>query len=203
MRRVVGFEAVIRRLVLACALLAAACGGESRPGALDAISRHPVSVRGWIADVKGAQRAETIEQEIARRTALFQAASVWVEKTEFASGGIQENGAFVILDVPPQTATIGFNAPGAETAQVILVNVPPSADVFIPDVVLEPNGASVLDPKRIEVRIPGDVDAPRPTGTSATVAGVQVPVMEVPLSQMTNRREFPNPGGFRPVATVK
>ena len=31
-----------------------------------------------------------------------------------------ENGAFIVLDVPPMSATLGFNVPGAETARVVL-----------------------------------------------------------------------------------
>ena len=141
--------------------------------------------------------------EIARRTQLFQSSSVWVEKTEFASGGIAENGAFIVLDVPPMNATLGFNAPGAEAAKIILLNVPPSADVFIPNVILENGGAKVLDPKAIVIRVPSEIDAPRPTGKMATVAGHQVPIVDVPLGQLADRREYPDPGGFRPVATVK
>jgi hypothetical protein len=188
--------------ILALTLLAA-CGGAENDDTVYSLSRNPVSVRGWILDVKNAKRAETPEMEIARRTELFTASSVWVEDTQYASGGISENGAFIILDVPPQNATIGFNAPGAETAKLVLQGVPGTADVFIPDVILEPNGSTVLDPKKIQVRLPADVATPRATGRTAVVAGYTVPIVETPLAQMKDRREYPNPGGFRPVATVR
>jgi len=184
-------------------LFAAACGGRENDNTVYSLSRNPVSVRGWVLDVKGAQRAEIMEVEIARRTQLFASSSVWVENSEYSSGGIAENGAFIILDVPPMNATIGFNAPGAEAAKLVLQNVPGTADVFIPDVILEPNGATVLDPKKIQVRLPAEVDKPRLTGKNAIVAGYTVPIIETPLAQMMDRREYPNPGGFRPVATVK
>lgn len=192
------------RFLLAILLVAlvAACGGETT-GSARGPARSPVSVRGWITDVAGATRGETIEMEIARRTQLFQSSSVWVENNEFASGGIAENGAFIVLDVPPANATLGFNAPGAETAKIVLENVPGNADVFIPNVILENGGAKVLDPKAIVVRVPGDVDKPTPSGKTAIVAGHSVPVIETPLSQMTDRREYPSPAGFRPVATVR
>ncbi len=164
---------------------------------------EPVSVRGWILDVKGAKRAETMEMEIARRSQLFLSSSVWVEKVDYASGGIAENGAFVVLDVPPQSSTIGFNAPGAETAKVVLQNIPGNADVYIPDLVLQEGGATVLDPKKIVVRITGDVSKPTRTGKTAMVAGYTVPVVEVPITQMYDRRDYPQVPGFRPVATVK
>ena len=189
------------RFVLAI-LLVAACGGETTDSARGP-ARNPVSVRGWVTDVAGARRAETIEMEIARRTQLFQSSSVWVENNEFASGGIAENGAFIVLDVPPSNAILGFNAPGAETAKIVLQNVPGNADVFIPNVILENGGAKVLDPKAILVRIPGEVAQPRATGKTAIVAGHTVPVIDTPLGQMFDRREYPDPPGFRPVATVR
>ncbi len=181
----------------------AACSGEQSDKSVYSLSREPISVRGWILDVKGAQHAQASEVEIARRTQLFQATSVWVENTEFASGGIAENGAFIVLDVPPLKATVAFNAPGAETAKIVLEGVPGTADVFIPDVILEPNGAKVFDPKKILIRLPADVDQAAPNGKTATVGGYVVPIINTPLAQMTDRREYPNPGGFRPLATVK
>ena len=181
----------------------AACGGGKPDDSIYMLSRKPVSVRGWILDVKGAKHEEIMDIEIARRTQLFQSSSVWVEDTKFASGGIGENGAFIILDVPPMNATIGFNAPGAENAKIVLEGVPGTADVFIPDVILEPNGSTVLDPKKILVRLPADVDQPTPTGKTAKVGGYTVPIINTPIRMLTDRREYPNPGGFRPVATVK
>jgi len=188
----------MKRRLLFALLALAACGGDG-----DRIVSDPVSVRGWVTDVKGAQRAETVEMEIARRTELFQSASVWVEDTPLASGGIAENGSFIVLDVPAQSATIGFNATGAENARVILQNVPGNADVFIPDIVLEPGGAKVLDPSKIVVRVPSEVDKPTLTGKTASVAGYTVPIIDTPIRQLVDRRDYPNPGGFRPVATVK
>jgi len=193
----------MRSRFLPLLLVLAACGAGETGDSPARPARNPVSVRGWVTDVAGAQRAETYEQEIARRTQLFVSSSVWVENSEFSSGGIAENGAFLILDVPPGSQTIGFNAPGAEQAKIVLQNVPGNADVFIPNVVLENGGAKVLDPKAITIRVSGSVDAPRPTGETATVAGYNVAVMEVPYAQLENRREYPDPGGFRPVATVK
>lgn len=197
-----GTLSTMRRLLLGSLLLAlVACkqegGGGFRPPS------EPVSVRGWILDVKGAQRGETYEMELARRSQLFLSSSVWVENGDYASGGIAENGAFVILDVPPGGPVIGFNAPGAETAKVVMQNIPPLADVIIPDLILENGGATVLDPKKIVVRLGGNVAAPTPTGKTATVAGYTVPVTEVPMSQLIDRRDYPQVPGFRPVATVK
>lgn len=190
-----------RPLLALLALALAACGGEK--SSIYTMNGKPVSVRGWILDVKGAEHSDIVDVEIARRAQLFLSSSVWVENTEYASGGIAESGAFIILDVPPGNATIGFNAPGAETAKIVMQGVPGTADVFIPDVILEPNGATVLDPKKIVIRLPASVDKPTLTGKTAIVAGHTVPIIETPLAQMMDRRDYPSPGGFRPVATVK
>ena len=183
--------------------IALAFGCSESKDSPHAMSRQPVSVRGWVDDVAGAKRAETIEMELGRRQAMFQQTSVWVEKSQFASGGVAENGSFIVLDVPPGTSTIGFSAPGAENAKVVLENVPGNADILIPQIVLENGGAKVLDPSQIKVRIPGRVTQERRTGQSAIVAGNTVPIIETPLSALADRREYPNPPGFRPVAIVK
>jgi hypothetical protein len=194
----------MRRPLIAIAMLVlAACGEKNSNTSVYRLSRNPVSVRGWILDVKGAQHEQVADVEIARRTQLFQSTTVWVENTEFASGGVAENGSFIVLDVPPDKAILGFNAPGAETARIVLEGVPGTADVFIPDVILEPDGATVLDPKKILVRLPADVDKPTPSGKTAKIGGYTVPIINTPLRDMIDRREYPNPGGFRPVATVK
>jgi hypothetical protein len=189
---------MLRRTLILALFLLTACGEDRFK-----IARGPTSVRGWILDVKGAQRGETIEMELARRAELFASTSVWVENIEYASGGIAENGAFVVLDVPPQLAIIGFNAPGAEAARVELRDVPPNADVIIPNLILQPGGATVLDPSKIVVRIAGSVSKPTPTGKTATVAGYTVPIVETPVTQLVDRRDYPAVPGVRPVATVR
>lgn len=161
-------------------------------------------MRGWIFDTKGAKPADSPDVEVARRTQLFQSTSVWVENSQYASGGVAGNGAFVVLDVQPMSAVIGFNAPGAETAQIVLQGVPGNADVLIPNVILEPGGAKVLDPSKILIRLPSsDVDKPTPTGKTAIVAGYTVPILNTPLSELRDRRDYPETGDFHPVAVVK
>lgn len=191
-----------QRLVLALLFLAA-CSGE-KGSSLQNLSHEPVSVRGWIRDTKGAKPSDSPDIELARRAQLFQATSVWVENSQYATGGVAENGAFIILDVSPDMAVIGFNAPGAETARIVLQGVPGNADVLIPDVILEPGGAKVLDPSKILVRLPSyDVRKVTPNGKTAMVAGYRVPVLLAPYSELADRREYPDPGGFHPVAVVK
>jgi hypothetical protein len=172
-------------------------------GSRSSVSRHPLSVRGWVVDVKGATRGETHEMELMRRTVLFQSTSIWVEDAPYVSGAFAQNGSFVLLDVPHEKAILAFNAPGAETAQLVLENVPPGADVFIPDIVLENGGATVLDPSKIMIRVPAGGRQPLAPGHTARIGEYSVPAVEVPLSQMGDRRDFPDPGGFRPVATYR
>lgn len=194
---------VVTLVVTSLTLALTACSGDEATKNVYAMSRQPVSVRGWIVDVKGSKHEQVPDMEIARRAQVFQSTSVWVENTEFASGGIGENGAFIVLDVPPLKATLGFNAPDAENAKLLLEGVPGTADVFIPDLILEPNGATVLDPKKILVRLPADVAKASLSGKTAKVAGYTVPIINTPIAQMIDRREYPSPGGFRPVATVR
>lgn len=192
----------MRHIILAMFLLTwlTACGGEKKDAEM---SRKPVSVRGWVLDVKGAQRAQTMEMELFRRQQLFQATSLWVENNQYASGGIAENGAFIVLDVPPGESILGFNAPGAETARLTLKDVPGTADVMVPDVILEKGSATVLDPSKIQVRIANNVSKRTPTGQTAFVAGHPIQVFEVPIAELTDRRDYPRPPGYRPLATVK
>ena len=144
------------------------------------------------------------EMEIARRTQVFQGTQIWVENADYVSGGVAENGSFILLDVPPGNVTIGFSAPGVDRAKIVMTNIPGSADVFIPRVILKPNGASVVKPESVVVRIASpEIKKPAPTGKTATVAGLTVPIMNVPLSAMVDRHDYPVPEGFRPLVVVK
>lgn len=192
----------MRRAALICSvlILITACGGSE-----SGVSSAPLSVRGWVEDVEGsgAGQVKTIETEIWRRGALFSATSIWVENSPMVSGGIAQNGSFILLDVPKGNSTIGFNAPGAESARLSLQNIPGNADVMIPRILLKKGAATVLDPKQILVRIPGKVTVRTPTGKTAIVGGFTVPVFEVPLAELMDRRDYPAPPGFTPLATVR
>ncbi|HUP50080.1 MAG TPA: hypothetical protein VNA04_14945 [Thermoanaerobaculia bacterium] len=191
----------MRRLI-PLLLALAACGGGEQPA--QPLSRTPVSVRGWIADVEGAPTGElqTPETEGARLAELFQATSMWIEDAPYVSGGVAPNGAFILLDVPPGDVTISFSAPGAEDAQLTLQNIPGNADLLIPAVLLTRGGSKLLQPDQVVVRVPARVPAPRRTGQVATVAGVPLPVIEAPLGDFTDRRDYPE-RGIRPLAIVR
>lgn len=185
-----------------------ACG---KPQSKDAVvSKEPVSVRGWVLDVEGSGGGDnapfrTVETEAARKTQLFQSMNIWVDGAPYISGGLAENGSFILLDVPPGTVTIEFSTPSIPQAKLILNNVPGNADVLIPGVIVKPGGGiAIADPKAIEVRTAAKIDKPRTTSLKVTVAGNPVPVIETPLAQMITRRDWPvPPGGNKPVVTMK
>jgi hypothetical protein len=193
----------MKRLLLPALLfLTVACGGDEP-------RRGPLSVRGWVEDVEASippkGETRTLETEIARRSGLFSATSIWVENSQSVSGGFAQNGSFILLDVPSGNVTVGFNAPGAESAQLLMQDLPANADVLLPRLFIPRDGkVRVLDPSRIAVRLASSaVKAPRATGQTAIIAGHRVPVMEVPISALEDRREYPNPGGYAPLATVR
>ena len=189
-------------LLLAAGALAAGCGGGEHRKPIG-VSKDPVSVRGWIADVEGSARSATPEIESNRLSQIYQATQIWIDNVDYVSGGVAPNGSFILLDVPPGNVTIELSAPGVEHARIVLQNIPGNADVLIPAVILKANGASVYKPERIQVRLPARIDKPAPTGKTALVAGVQVPVMEVPIAQLVDRHDYPVPEGFHTVATFK
>ena len=190
-----------RFAILIVAAVVAGCANEQPR--TSTVSKEPVSVRGWIDDVQGSRKSTTPEMETARRGQIFQGAQIWVEGADYVSGGVAENGAFILLDVPPGNVTIGLSAPGVDRAKIVLQNIPGNADVFIPAVVLKPNGASVVDPREIKVRVASKLDKPVATGKTAIVAGLTVPIVNVPINAMVDRHDYPRPKGFQPVATFK
>jgi hypothetical protein len=170
---------------------AAAC--IEKPSDATPLSKEPVSVRGWIADVDGAGRSDVPQVEAARRLQLFQQTYVAVEKAPYISGGIAENGAFVLLDVPPGDVNVVFTAPGAPAARLVLHNIPGNADVVVPGILLRRDSVQLLQPKQIVVRVADSAPAARVT---ATVAGIAVPVRNVPVAQMSDRRDLPTPPSY-------
>jgi hypothetical protein len=194
-----------RAAALMIALVLVACSGDAKKNA-NPLSKEPLSVRGWIADVENASsdRFRTVETENARRAAAFQATNIWVENAAYASGGVAENGAFILLDVPPGNPRIGLQVPNMPAVVLELQNVPGNADVFIPGIVIKPTGIVVTEPKAIQVRIAANISKPAPAGLTARVAGVSVPVTKVPINSLVDRHDYPTPpGNAAPVATVR
>lgn len=165
-------------------------------------------MRGWVADVEGGGNGSyrTVETEAARKAQLFASTNVWVDDAPYISGGMSENGSFLLLDVPPGNITINFAAPGAPDARLILQNVPGNADVFVGGLILKKEGVDFADPAAVQVRSAAHIDKPHPTGRFAIVAGRKIPIVDTPLAQMVERHDFPTPPasqGQAPLATVK
>ena len=198
-----GFRATCGVLV-SVALIVLACRKQStQRSTFAALSKEPTSVRGWIADVESKSSGQvyrTAETEAARRAAAFQATNVWIDNAPYVSGGVAENGAFVLLDVPvsipvPQKPC----SPTIPVARLPLTRIPGNADVLIPGVILKQDGSvGVEDPKALRVRLPVKVPP-----IKATVAGVPVGVTQVPINAMMDRHDYPTPPSQLPLATVK
>jgi len=168
------------------------------------VSKEPISVRGWIADVEGAPKAPTSDLDFARRAQLYQSTNVWVDNAPYVSGGVAENGAFILLDVPPGNVTVTFSAPGAANARLVLQNIPGNADVFVPALLLKSDSVALADPKGVKVRLAAQIDKPTPTNLTAIVAGLTVPVVNTPIAKMIDRHDYPEPPGtLHPIAIVK
>ena len=194
----------MRSAFIVLLLVVAGCGDEN-PGA-PRVSKDPISIRGWLLDVEGGANApfRTAETEAARKTHLFQSAYVEVVNAPYVSGGIAENGSFLLLDVPPGKVTIIFSAPGAQAARLDLDNVPGNADIYLPALLLEPNGVTLANPAEVKVRMAARIAAPKPTGAFATIAGLRVPVVDTPIAQMSDRHDYPiPPTTLVPIAKVK
>src|SRR5215467_5508634 len=100
----------MRRAAIPLLLLGlAAC--FDRPSGQVPLSKEPISVRGWVADVEGSPTVplKTAETEAVRKNQLFQSTDVQVDNAPYVSGGVAENGSFILLDVPPGTVTLTFN----------------------------------------------------------------------------------------------
>ena len=161
------------------------------------MSRTPVSIRGWIRDI------ETPPSDFYRltksttganqfRIEQFQQTTVFVENVQFASGGVAENGSFILLDVPPGNIRIVFSAPNVASSMIELKNVPPNADVLLPALNVTNSGAKLLDPRAVVVRVP-DLDSDKRSFGPLSVQGFAAPVKRVSIRELIDRRDYPNP----------
>lgn len=192
-------------MVSAFVLLALAACSEETPSAAR-VSADPISIRGWVLDVEGGPNStyRTVETESARKAHLFQSTYVEVANAPYVSGGVADNGSFLLLDVPPGKVTIVFTAPGAQGAKLEIDNVPGNADIFLPDLMLKPNGVTLTNPAAVKVRMAARIEKAKPSGAFVNVAGVRVPVVDTPIGEMSDRHDYPvPPTQLVPVAKVK
>lgn len=200
-----GKQLPIQRFLWLVLVLLAGCSGEGASG-LPSTRSGPVSVRGWIGEViESGERYAAVSKvnEALRRAEMLSTANVYVEGVQYASGGIAPDGSFIILDVPPGSARIRFQIAGVGDSTLAIDEIPPNADVLIPNITVRAGSASVADASKVKVRIAGD--ARRSTGRFANVGGQRVEVIEVPITDLADRRDFPSPAaeGPKPLAIVK
>lgn len=161
------------------------CGGEEG-NVRDELPEGPVSIRGWVTRVDGVPN-------YGQDGNLYDL-NAYVEGIERVSGGIRDNGTFVILGVPPGSSTIVFQAPGVEDAAIHFEGLPPRADVLIPGVVLTPGGAAISEPEQAKVRIPrGRAGEVEQIESTTTANGVTLPTYLVPTRELGDRLNHPKP----------
>lgn len=190
----------ITRLAAVAIVLAALAGCETDPEIEAELERRrsPASVRGWIWDIDAPAPTapgtlSVVDPALAesqRRQRLFEQSNIALENVQHASGGLTETGSFIILDAPPRAMTILFQTPLGD-ARLPITNIPPNADIYLPNVVITKSGASFAEPGALRVRIPGDQKAK--TGQIVRIGEHRVEVEQVPIGELVDRRDFPAP----------
>lgn len=199
----------MRRLFVLLLLVAAGCGEEGNTASKTLpLSRTPVSIRGWIADIVEPPGAPTPENEtlrMQRKIDFFRETNMSVENVPYASGGLGESGSFVILDAPPGRVVVVFLVPGFPAeSRLVLENVPPNADVLIPGIVLHPDRVELADPSRVVVRLASNVRERNEIASNVRVAGKPVRLFQAPVSEMMDRRDYPEPAPrYEPIGIVR
>ncbi len=182
-------------LLLGMIVLVAGCGEpQSR------ITQGPASVRGWIIGIEGLNEGPDSVGIVGRHYNPYPDTNVYVPNVKFASGGLQSDGTFVILDIPHGDATLVFQAPGIDEAPMQIRNLPPNAELYAPGVRITRQGAILSDPSRAVVRIPVKENAPpREIPSTTLVNGKRIRTTEVYFKQMGDRMNYPQPGEWIPV----
>ncbi len=185
----------LRFMLLFFCTFAFGCGEEPKGPRL---SREPVSVRGWVGELDaGHDLFSTLEPNTAnamRKATLLGQATISVENSPFSSGGIGENGSFIILDVPPGNVTIVFQVPGIDESKLTLENLPGNSDVLLPALHVGKTTTALLHAKDAIVRVPSDEKKRRPLpNVNVKASGQPIPAFAVPMEELEDRREYPEP----------
>jgi hypothetical protein len=161
-------------------------------------------VRGWIGDIEltGETYAAVGKvDEALRRMEMLGGANIYLENVPMASGGLQQDGSFMVLDVPPGNSRVIFQIPGVADSVMTLENVPPNADVLIPSLKVGGGKAMAIDAAKIQVRLPAKER--KQTNIVMKVSGQSATAVEVPVSELGDRRDYPTPEGHKPVMVVQ
>ncbi len=177
-------------------LLLAGCSAPS-PAGSSGPGKSPVSVRGWIADVELPPSDMMMVTDplmaIQKKYAMFRDTAISVEGVTYVSGAMAETGAFIMLDVPPGDSIINFQPPGLPDAQLRLRQIPGSADVLLPGLVIRGTTVVLKNPEDAMVRLPGKGTERKKLDISAFAGDQRIAVWEVPFGELGDRREYPTP----------
>lgn len=177
-------------------LLPAGCSAPSPEGA-SGPGKQPVSVRGWIADVElpPSDMMKVVDPLVAiqQKYAMFRDTAISVEGVTYVSGAMAETGAFIMLDVPPGDSIINFQPPGMPDAQLTLRQIPGSADVMLPGLLIRGTTVVLKNPEDAMVRLPGNGPERKKLDIPAFVGDQRIAVWEVPFAELGDRREYPTP----------
>ena len=202
-RRRRGWRAVA--LSVCASALLVTCGEprEARPGP----AKFPVSIRGWVSDIDlpPQETMQVIDPAVGdmRKWAVIGRINLYVEAADYVSGGIANDGSFIMLDVPPGEVNLIFQPPGLPDGRLHLENVPPNADILLPDLAIKGGSVLLNEPELAMVRIPAKVSERRKLESTVRIAGHEIPAWEVPLQEMIDRREYPERNQSPGIAVVK
>lgn len=198
-------------MIVAAALILSGCADTPELAAERERRRSPISIRGWIWDVEAPAPTvpgtlsvvgELGDQE--RKARIFQQTYISIDNVTYASGGLIDTGAFVILDAPPRNLTMLIQTPVFTDYRIPMQRIPPNADVYLPGIVLDAKGVHFAEPEKLRVRIPGEKSGP--TGETALIGGHEVPIETATISELVNRREYPEitpPESAQPSASAQ
>lgn len=184
------------RLALPLLVLAFVIGSCEEPRSQ--IVNHPVSIRGWIADVERTIPPGVSPNVIIQGNTLedyIQQSNVYLKGGKLITGGLM-NGSFIMMDVPPGDATIVFQAPGIYQSPMTIHGIPPAADVVLSGVDITKHGTKLDDPSKALVRIAAKIDKMREIPSTTTINGVKIRTVEVPLVKMGDRMNYIERGAF-------
>lgn len=191
-----------RPVLLLLSLLVFACSDSETLDREDrgSFRKGPVSIRGWFSEIDvGPPPPDvfSVTTPNARispyQRQLFEKTNISLEGVPYASGGVRDDGSFIVLDAPSGAMLLNMQAPGVPLVQMRLENIPPNADVFIPGIKLYADRFEILRPDQVLIRVPTRGGERKKAERTAKVGEHAADVWEVPLREMMDRRDWPVP----------